>query len=90
MRSCSRIESVLIGDSRVPAAGFLQSAGPGWEVDVGKAEALFEAFGPLEIVEQGPRVVGAHVGAVGNRSRERLEVAAVEIDAPLVANAAVP
>src|SRR5919201_6779594 len=44
------------------------------EVDVDDAEALVVALFPLEVVEQRPHAVAAHVGAVGHRARQRREV----------------
>src|SRR5262249_56515767 len=83
------LEAVPRGDAPVPAPGLLQRAVLRLAVAPGEAEALLVALGPLEVVEQRPGVVAAHVRARLDRARERLEVAAVVVDAALVADPAV-
>src|SRR5690606_28427506 len=52
------------GHLRVPAGAGLGDAGAGRVVDVDRAEPLAVAVGPLEVVQQRPQEVAAHVGAV--------------------------
>src|SRR5574338_1085251 len=82
-------QGVARRDVRVPARRLLDGPLAGLEVDPHEAEALRVALGPLEVVEQAPGVVAAHVGAVADRLPECAEVAAVELDPPLVAHDAV-
>ena len=73
----------------VPVAGVLDGALLRTEVHVGEAEALGVAFGPLEIVEQAPVMIGADVGAALDSAAEGGQVAAHELDAAVIGNAAV-
>ena len=61
----SRYQSALrLGDARL-----------GGEVDVDDPEALVVALFPLEVVQQRPHAVAAHVDAVGDGAGDRGEVA---------------
>src|SRR5437879_3482613 len=59
------------------------------EVAVDDPEALAEAHRPLEVVEQRPCVVTAHVDAFVDRPRDLADVAVVEFDALLIVHAAI-
>src|SRR5690606_36548798 len=82
----SGLERVAARHLAVPASGLLQRPLAGVEVDPDEPEALGVALGPLEVVEQAPGVVAAHVGALLDRPVHGLEVAAVEVDAARVAD----
>src|SRR6266851_1190527 len=77
------------GELGVPVAGVLDGALLGAEVHIGEAEALGIAFGPFEIVQEAPVVISADIGAVEHGAADGVEVAAHELDAALIGNAAV-
>src|SRR5438034_8421396 len=66
----------------IPEAAALRDAALGLVVDVDDPEAPGVAVLPLEVVQERPRAVAAHVGAVGQRLRQRDQVAA-QVGRPL-------
>src|SRR6476660_6956590 len=76
-------------DVPVPVRAPLGDAGLGAVVHVDQAEAFVVAFGPFEVVHEGPREVAADVHAVGDRLAYRGKVAAQVVDAFGVADLAV-
>jgi len=67
-------------DAGVLQAGVLDGASLGVVVDVDDAEPLVVAVGLLEVVEERPREVAAHVGARVDRLGDRAEVAPEVLD----------
>src|SRR5207248_6804700 len=59
------------------------------EVAVDKPEALAVAHRPLEVVDERPRVVAAHVDALVDRARDLADVTVVKIDASLIVHVSV-
>ena len=82
-------DAIVGGDAGVPAAGIFDGALLVLEIDVGEAEALAVALGPLEVVEQAPGVVAADVGALGDGASEPVKVLAEIVGAAGVADDAV-
>src|SRR3954453_22624345 len=62
----------------IPERGALQRTLLGGVVDAHDAEALVVAVLPLEVVQQRPRVIAAHIHARPGRGHQRLEVLAQE------------
>src|ERR1700693_5157451 len=60
-----------------------------FEVAIDDSEALLKAFGPFEIVGEGPQEVAAHVGAFLDRATHLADISAQEPDAPLIAHLAI-
>src|SRR5947207_1751079 len=89
MRSRHLRETAGGSEFCVPVAGILDGALLSAEIHVGEAESLGIAFGPFEIVEQAPVMIGANVDAVEHGAAEGMEVTAQELDAPVVSDAAV-
>src|SRR5580693_2157797 len=73
----------------VPRERRLRCAPLGGEVHVHQAETLVVALGPLEIVQQGPDQVAAHVDACPDRIRYRPDVAVEVGDAGLIVDGAI-
>src|SRR5258708_16769118 len=87
---CARLSKAAGGgELGVPATGVLDGALLRAEVYIGEAKALGIAFGPFEIVHEAPVMVGPHVGAIEHGAAERVQVAAHEFDAAVVAHATV-
>src|SRR5258708_4655237 len=87
---CARLSKAAGGgELGVPAAGVLDGALLRAEVYIGEAKALGIAFGPFKIVHQAPVMVGPHVDAIEHGAAKRVQVAAHEFDAAVVADGAV-
>jgi len=83
------LEVAGIGQLRVPLAGVFHGSFLRSKINVDQAEALAEAFGPLEIVHQAPVMVSAHVTTVDHGAAQFIEVASQELNAAVVGDAAV-
>jgi len=59
------------------------------EIYIGQTKALRIAFGPFEIVHEAPVMISADVGAVQHGAAKRVQVAAQELDAAFIGDAAV-
>src|SRR5690242_12413843 len=55
-------------------------------IHVAQPEALAVTLGPLEIVQQAPRVISAHISPFGDRLRHSRDVALMVSSATVIAN----
>src|SRR5580658_3191059 len=87
--SMLHVQAVRASDTPVPQAGILYRALLVAEVHIGKTVTLAVAIGPLEVIEQAPRVVGAHVRSVRNGARQFRQMLPEELGAARVGDAAI-
>src|SRR5262245_63762811 len=80
----TNLQGVGFGDVAEPAGARLRGALEGRAIDGDESESGAVAEGPLEIVEEAPVRVPAHVDAVGDRPLHALERLADVVDALVV------
>ena len=69
-------------------AGILDGALLRAKIHEGEAKALGVAFGPFEIVEQAPVMIGTNISAMEHGPAKRVQVTAHELNAAVIGDAA--
>src|SRR5580658_3027856 len=84
----NRAQTIFRSYLRIPLSRILDHALLCLEVDVRQSKPLAETFRPLEIIQQTPRMISAHVGPLRNALPQRRQILAVIRNAPPIVNRA--